>query len=122
MNNSMKVLVVDDDPGILEVCADALESDGYLVARAGDGHQAVQLVSANGFKAILMDIMMPRMDGITACQRIKANPATAHIRIVLMSARGNLTAQNLALACADAVLAKPFDLDQLLDTIHDMAA
>ena len=122
MTSPLKVLVVDDDPSILEICADALESDGYTVARAADGEQAVRLVAGNGFEVILMDVMMPRMDGITACQKIRGNPATAHIRIALMSARGNLNPRNLVLACADAVIAKPFDLDQMLRTIQDLAA
>ncbi|HMA33529.1 MAG TPA: response regulator [Chloroflexia bacterium] len=120
METSPKVLVVDDDPAILEICSDLLRTEGYDVAVATNGQQAVDQVHADPPSVVLMDIMMPVMDGVEACRRIKGNSGTAEIPIVLMSARTNLTRQSQDLVLADALVAKPFDIDYLLKTIHEL--
>lgn len=115
-----KVLVVDDDPAILEICSDLLQTEGYAVAVASNGQQALEQVGRERPAVVLMDIMMPVLDGVTACSRLKADPRTATIPVVLMSARTNLNRQNRDLAAADALVAKPFDIDHLLTTLHEM--
>ncbi len=115
-----KVLVVDDDPVILDVCADLLESEGYAVALAANGQQAINQLGAEAPDVVLMDIMMPVLNGVEACRRIKADPHTADIPVVLMSARTNLNRQNQELDTADALVAKPFDIDYLLNTIQEL--
>jgi len=120
VETSPKVLVVDDDPAILEICSDLLRTEGYDVAVATNGQQAVDQVHADPPSVVLMDIMMPVMDGVEACRRIKGNSGTAEIPIVLMSARTNLTRQSQDLVLADALVAKPFDIDYLLKTIHEL--
>ncbi len=112
-----KVLVVDDDPAILEICSDLLQAEGYEVSVATNGLQAVEQAHQRTPNVVLMDIMMPIMDGIEACRRIKADHNTADIPVVLMSARTNLTRQSQDLVHADALVAKPFDIDYLLSTI-----
>ena len=120
MDNLPKVLVVDDDPAILEICSDLLQTEGYTVSVATNGQQALEQIRTDPPQVILMDIMMPVLDGVEACRQVKANPATAGIPVVLMSARTNLTRQSQDLASADALVAKPFDIDHLLNTIHDL--
>ena len=120
MDNLPKVLVVDDDPAILEICSDLLQTEGYTVSVATNGQQALEQIQMDPPHVILMDIMMPVLDGVEACRQVKANPTTADIPVVLMSARTNLTRQSQDLASADALVAKPFDIDHLLNTIHDL--
>lgn len=120
MDNLPKVLVVDDDPAILEICSDLLQTEGYTVSVATNGQQALEQLRTDPPQVILMDIMMPVLDGVEACRQVKANPVTAAIPVVLMSARTNLTRQSQELASADALVAKPFDIDHLLNTIHDL--
>ncbi|HUS16360.1 MAG TPA: response regulator [Chloroflexia bacterium] len=120
MQNAPKVLVVDDDPAILEICSDLLQTEGYQVAVATNGQQALNQIHRDPPAVVLMDITMPVMDGVEACRRIKADPATADIPVVLMSARTNLTRQSQDLVAADALVAKPFDIDHLLNTVADL--
>jgi CheY-like chemotaxis protein len=120
VDNLPKVLVVDDDPAILEICSDLLQTEGYTVTIATNGQQALEQIRMNPPNVVLMDIMMPILDGVEACRQVKANPTTADIPVVLMSARTNLTRQSQDLASADALVAKPFDIDHLLNTIHDL--
>jgi CheY-like chemotaxis protein len=120
VDNLPKVLVVDDDPAILEICSDLLQTEGYTVMVATNGQQALEQIRTDPPHVVLMDIMMPVLDGVEACRLVKANPATAEIPVVLMSARTNLTRQSQELASADALVAKPFDIDHLLNTIHDL--
>lgn len=115
-----KVLVVDDDPAILEICSDLLQTEGYEVAVATNGQQALEQAHEETPSVVLMDIMMPVMDGIEACRRLKADQHTADVPVVLMSARTNLTRQSGDLVQADALVAKPFDIDYLLNTIAEL--
>jgi CheY-like chemotaxis protein len=104
----------------LEICSDLLQTEGYTVSVATNGQQALEQIRMDPPHVVLMDIMMPVLDGVEACRQVKANPATADIPVVLMSARTNLTRQSQDLASADALVAKPFDIDHLLNTIHDL--
>ena len=122
MDNPPKVLVVDDDPAILEICSDLLESEGYAVVVASNGQQALQQARTTHPAVVLMDIMMPVLDGMATCRAMKDDAALAGIPVVLMSARTNLNRENRDLACADALVAKPFDIDHLLHTIHGLLA
>lgn len=81
----MKILVVDDEPLIRSVIKEYLSLEGYTVLEASDGCQAVQMVSENDFALIIMDIMMPKMDGYLACKEIKAKK---EIPFIMLSARG----------------------------------
>jgi len=108
------VLVVDDDAGIREVIKDALAESGYEVFIARNGQEAVALARSRQPRVILMDLMMPVMDGAEAIRILKDDPETARIRIVAMSAGMNLQQQTGRLLLADGLLGKPFDLEVLL--------
>jgi CheY-like chemotaxis protein len=110
MNHPL-VLVVDDDPDILEAICDILEVEDYRVAKARNGLEALERVDAERPDAILLDLMMPVMDGVTFAQALRDRPAR-DVPIVVISADGN--PQRAASVGARAYLAKPFDIDTLL--------
>ena len=80
-----KILVVDDEPKIREVIKEYAEFSGYEVTEAADGMSAVGLCKLNDYDLIIMDIMMPKLDGFSACKEIKK---TKDIPIIMLSARG----------------------------------
>ena len=103
------VLIVDDDPVILDVLRATLEDDGYTVLTAVNGG-ALPLARRAQPQVILLDIMMPGMDGVEVSKRLRADPDTARIPIVAMSATSNLTMLANQMPVDDR-LPKPFDLD-----------
>ncbi len=111
---SERVLVADDDPDILVVVKINFELDGFDVDTAVDGEDALQKATANPPDAIVLDIMMPRMDGLTALHRLRSQAATANIPIILLTARGlpEDRVRGLELG-ADDYITKPFDITEL---------
>jgi CheY-like chemotaxis protein len=110
--NEPLVLVVDDDPDILEAICDILGTESYRVARARNGLEALERVDAERPDVILLDLMMPVMDGVTFAQALRERPAASDIPILVISAEGN--PQRAASVSARGYLAKPFDIDALL--------
>lgn len=108
-----RILVVEDDPSIAELIRTVLQTEGYTVAVAPDGAQGLMLARDWSPDLILMDVIMPDVDGSTIIRHLKSDAATASIPIVAMSAGANLRDRVTDLQ-ADAVLAKPFDLQALL--------
>jgi CheY-like chemotaxis protein len=106
------VLVVDDDPDILEAICDILGTESYRVARARNGLEALERVDAERPDVILLDLMMPVMDGVTFAAALRQRPAVADVPILVISADGN--PQRAASVNARGYLAKPFDIDALL--------
>ena len=80
-----RLLIVDDEANIRLVVKEYAEFEGYEVAEAEDGMQAVELVKSQDFDVIIMDIMMPRLDGFSACKEIKKYK---NIPVIMLSARG----------------------------------
>jgi diguanylate cyclase (GGDEF)-like protein len=111
---SEKVLVADDDPDILTVVKINLELDGFEVETAVDGEDALQKATSSPPNVIILDIMMPRMDGLTALHRLRSQAATAAIPIILLTARGlpEDRVRGLELG-ADDYITKPFDITEL---------
>src|ERR1044071_1786646 len=107
--NMPKVLVVDDDPDLVAICSLILESEGYAVDAARDGIEAIDKLKDDGIDLILLDVMMPVLDGISVCKMVKRDPHTKDLPVIIMSASNTLQEQGRV--CADAVLAKPFDID-----------
>ena len=113
------VLVVDDEAMIREVCADVLSSEGYSVATASNGREALAEVVAHPTDLVLMDIMMPVLDGLAACKQLKQDERTRDIPVVLMSAASSLQSRAAEVqSLAAAIVSKPFDLDLLLQTVE----
>jgi two-component system, chemotaxis family, chemotaxis protein CheY len=106
------VLVVDDDPDILDAICDILDAEGYRVSRARHGQEALEQVAAERPDIILLDLMMPVMDGVAFSQALRLRPGVNDVPIVVISADGN--PQRAAAVGAAGYLAKPFDIEALL--------
>ncbi len=110
-----KILVADDEEAITELVAFALELEGFQVIQAPDGPEALRLVKEEHPDLAMVDVMMPGLDGREVSRRIKEDPATAHIPVLLFSAAPN---PDLTEAKADGFMPKPFDVNQLVDTVR----
>lgn len=118
-----KVLVVDDDRAIQQLLEVNLELEGYDVAKATDGAEALEMVAAFQPDIVLLDVMMPKMDGREVCRRLKADPKTAALPVVFLSARAQDMDVSLGLELgAAAYLTKPFEPQDLLDTVRRVLA
>jgi two-component system, cell cycle response regulator DivK len=109
----VRVLIVDDDPAILNMLDELLRDESYETLLAADGRTAVEIAREMSPDLILMDLMLPVMDGPTAIRELKRDPSTESIHIIAMSAGANLRMHADQLP-ADSVIGKPFDLNTLL--------
>ena len=118
---SERVLVADDDPDILTVVKINFELDGFEVDSAVDGEDALQKATADPPDVIVLDIMMPRMDGLTALHRLRSQASTANIPIILLTARGlpEDRVRGLELG-ADDYITKPFDITELAARVRSV--
>lgn len=105
------VLVVDDDPRLLQIIEMYLRLEGYDVTTAENGEEALERLTQHPIALVILDIMMPGMDGVEACRQIRADPATSAIPIVMCSA---LSADEDVRRARDAgashMICKPFNL------------
>lgn len=109
------VLVVDDEPNIVETLSFVLEMEGFRVATAEDGEQALAQVAALRPPVVVLDAMMPRRDGFDVCRTIKADPGLAGVHVVMLTAMGQKADRERAIAAgADHFMTKPFDEEELL--------
>lgn len=117
----MKLLLVEDDPDIQLVARAALERAGFAVAAAANGPTALDQVRAERPDVILLDWMMPDMDGTEVCRRLKADPMTADIPVIFLTARSQQAeiARGLSLGAAGYIV-KPFDVLALGTQVRDM--
>lgn len=109
-----RILIVDDEPAVADLIEAVLKDEGYVVAIARDGAEGLALAHGWLPDLILMDVMLPGVDGATAIRRLKRDPKTAAIPIVAMSAGRTIRLQTGDLDAADGALAKPFDIDALV--------
>ncbi|MDA0647246.1 response regulator, partial [Nonomuraea ferruginea] len=85
MNEAARLLVVDDEPALREALQSSLEFEGYKVTTADDGQEALDELAGSPYDAVLLDVMMPRLDGLTACRRLRAGGN--HIPVLMLTAR-----------------------------------
>jgi CheY-like chemotaxis protein len=112
------VLVVDDSSVVRDLIAVNLELEGLEVVRCADGLEALERVAEQRPDAITLDVMMPRLDGFSTAERLRADPTTADIPIVIVT--GRASAADLARGSAlgvDAYLTKPFEPSELVATV-----
>lgn len=113
-----RVLVVDDDPQVLRLLRVNFELEGYDVASAANGEEALAAIASQAPDVLVCDIMMPGIDGLEVVRRLRADPNTASLPVVMVSAK----AQRADLAQgeqagADAYVTKPFDPQDLIDAV-----
>ncbi|MBK1686570.1 response regulator transcription factor [Rubrivivax gelatinosus] len=115
-----RVLIVEDQADIRKLIRMTLEFESYEIHEAADGAYGLRLAQAVRPDLVLLDVMMPgEIDGLQVCQRLKNDPATRAMKIVLLTARGQARDREAGQAAgADEYLVKPFSPLQLIDTIE----
>jgi CheY-like chemotaxis protein len=117
-----RVLVVDDDAVIRQLICVNLELEGFEVHTAEDGQDALDKIRDVDPAVVTLDIMMPRLDGWETAARLRNDPATAHVKVILLSARAQEAdlrrGQGIGV---DAYLTKPFDPDDLVEAVRRLA-
>ena len=117
-----KVLVVDDEPNVRRLLRTIL-SKNFEVFEAEEGKQAIDIANAKKPDVILMDMMMPKMDGLTACHMIKNNPATKSIPVIMVTAIGfELNIKLSQQMGATGYVTKPFSPQDLISAIEKVLA
>lgn len=123
MTEGAKILIVDDEPQIHTVLGKLLSSEGFQVASAYSAEETYQKVEAARPDLIILDIMMPKVSGIDVCNRLKGDPKTNDILILILSARDQQADRLEGLTHgADDYVSKPFHLRSLVRKIQHMLA
>src|SRR5438270_7458960 len=114
-----KILVVDDEIYIVHILDFSLGMEGYEVITALDGEQGLEKARSEHPDLIVLDIMMPRLDGYETCKMLKAGPETRHIPVILLSAKGRNVDQKVGFEVgADDYITKPFSPRKLVERIN----
>ena len=116
-----KILVVDDEIYIVHILDFSLGMEGYDVVTATDGEQAIEKAAREKPDLIVLDIMMPKLDGYETCKLLKADPATRAIPVILLSAKGRNVDQKVGFEVgADDYITKPFSPRKLVERINSI--
>ncbi|HEV8264124.1 MAG TPA: response regulator [Gemmatimonadales bacterium] len=121
MAGTIRALIIDDDRDLLLLVRKTLEfMAGWEVVTAASGAAGIELARSAVPDVVVVDLMMPEIDGYEVCRRLKADPATAGVPIVLLTARRDLDQARLTAAGAAGVLLKPFQPDQLARQLREL--
>lgn len=114
-----KILVVDDEVNITQILEFSIGAEGFDVITAQNGEEAIEKARREQPDLIILDIMMPKIDGYEACRILKANPLTKHIPVVLLTAKGREVDKRLGYEVgATDYIVKPFSPNKLIEKIH----
>jgi len=117
-----RILIADDETVVRVTVGRMLDKD-YIVLEASNGEEAVEIAKGQKPDLILMDLIMPKMDGYTACSEIKADQATKGIPVVILTAVGHEFNKKFAMEVgAEGYVTKPFNTQQLIDVISPLLA
>jgi len=117
-----RVLVVDDDAVIRRLIRVNLELEGFDVVEAVDGQDCLEMVVELSPAVVVLDVAMPRLDGLAATTQLRSDPATADVKIVIVSARAQQADVRRGIeAGANVYLTKPFDPDILIKTVRSLS-
>jgi len=125
MANDKLILVVDDDPDLVETVSMKLENDGFRVAKAYDGLEALDRIKEEKPQMLILDVMMPRKNGYELCDELKNDAAYKDISILLLTAVAdavpttNYTHMDGKTTLADDFIPKPIDMDKLMEVVRD---
>ena len=121
MEKKTRILLVDDEPDLVQMVSVRLAASGYDVVPAYDGQQALDQVKQVKPDLIILDLMLPKLDGYKVCRLLKFDERTQSIPILIFTARAQVEDVTLATECgADAYLTKPFEAKALLGKIQDL--
>jgi DNA-binding response OmpR family regulator len=115
------VLIVDDEPMTRNLLRLMLERAGFEISEAEDGLKALLMVAEKTPDVLLLDVMMPNMDGITVCEKLRSQAETAALPIILLSARTSSEAVREGMqAGATLYLGKPISREELINNVHEV--
>jgi len=116
-----RILVVEDEESLLKLESILLSSKGYSVTGVMDGRSALEEVRANKPDLVILDIMLPEVDGFEVCRQIKEDPDTRHIPVLILTAKKNSqdVTRGQQVGC-DAYITKPFKSVKVLDMVQDL--
>ena len=116
-----KILLVDDEPELVEMVKIRLESYNYEVIAAYDGQEAIEKARNEKPDLIILDLMLPKMDGYKVCRMLKFDEKYKNIPIVMFTARAQESDEELGYECgADAYITKPFEPQVLIDKMREL--
>ena len=118
---SKTILIVDDEPNIVIPLQFLMEKNGYQTLMAQSGEEALEAVSKYSPDLVLLDIMLPGIDGFEVCEIVKLNPEWKHIKIIFLTAKGRDVdiAKGMVLG-ADEYIAKPFSNKQIVESVKKL--
>ena len=118
---SKRILIADDEPNIVLSLEFLMRREGFDVQVAVDGEAVLQAITTQLPDLILLDIMLPKLDGFDVCQQIRTNPAWQSLKVVMLTAKGRDTEVNKGLALgADAYVTKPFSTRDLVTQVRQL--
>ena len=116
-----KILIADDDSEMLEILSSMLEEEGYVVVRAENGQEAVDLARKELPALVMLDIHMPKMDGLTACREIKADKVTKGVPVVMLTVEGSINEIQQAISYgAKTYITKPSSKAEILKVVKSI--
>ncbi|HEY2152631.1 MAG TPA: response regulator transcription factor [Vicinamibacterales bacterium] len=116
---AMRILIVEDDPDIATLVARYLEKAGYLTEIASSGRNGLQAIGVRAPDLLILDLMLPQLDGLEVCRLVRANESTAAIPIIMLTARAEESERIVGLELgADDYLAKPFSPNELVARVR----
>jgi DNA-binding response OmpR family regulator len=118
---SQRVLIVDDEPNIVISLEFLLKREGFTVTVARDGEEGLAAIHAQRPDLVVLDVMMPKLDGFAVLQAVRSDPALATTRVLMLTAKGRQAEQKKGLALgADAYLSKPFSTKELIAKAREL--
>ena len=118
-----RILVVDDEIYIVHILEFSLTMEGYEVATASDGEEALRKIEEDRPDLVVLDIMMPKLDGYEVCRRLRQKEETASLPVILLSAKGRPVDREVGMEVgADDYIVKPFSPRRLLEKIRELLA
>lgn len=114
-----RILIIDDEPNIVLSLQFLMKREGFEVAVAGDGEAALRAMAERRPDLVILDVMMPKLNGFEVCQRIRAEPAFRSVAVLMLTARGRETEMKRGLELgADAYVTKPFSTRDLVAEVR----
>ena len=116
-----KILIVDDEQDIVELVSYNLEKEGFKTVKASDGEAAIRLVKTQKPDLIILDLMLPKMNGLDVCRALRGNPETANLPIIMLTAKGDEVDKIIGLENgADDYITKPFSVKELIARVRSI--
>ena len=114
-----KILIIDDEQDIVELLSYNLEKEGFSIVKTYDGEAALELVRSQKPDLIILDLMLPKMNGIDVCRALRSNPETARLPIIMLTAKGDEVDKIIGLEIgADDYITKPFSVKELIARVR----